>query len=772
MGIIAWLSISSIAVICRLHAVIKILAIGCPLFFHLLPLQSTPEKGGVALKLLREVSIQKSGADKADKLLQLGQHYIDLPGELKQDITKANHYADLAYQTAKESHYIPGQAQSFVLKAQIVRERGETQTGKKFAAIAIDLFNKSTSTKYAANAYLEMANYYSIEEPQELSEKSGLYERAVKLLSKSDPNTLKLAHAVKFSGELLSLQNKTMQAVGQFQLALRIYKKVGHGELQHILMLIGDEYTSSGDPVKGLALEMQALETAIKYQDSSMTLCAIYNKLAFTYSQLNQQENAFRSLEKALIVAKKNNDLNTYYSINSSLSLSYIVNRRYNQGIAVAKAALNTLPVTAMSARTNFTTTLLVGFTRLKQFKEAKSYLDKLISLVDSDQVNNNQKGNAYHAIIVYYQTIGDYESVRHFFFPYKALLESDGDLFSKINLEQFSFQIDSANGEYLNAIKRYKRYIYFSDSLASLKRNKEVERMESLFQLREKNNEILIKAKNIKLLTDQTAMQKKMIAGEKYSRALLYVAIILLLLLLFFAYSRYRNKQKANEILSIKQTEINSQNATLKDLLTEREWLLKEIHHRVKNNLQIIISLLNSQSAYLSDPEMLRLINDSQHRLQAIALIHQKLYQHENSSAVDLSNYIHELAGYLQDSFSNQEHIKFKITAENVMLDVSQAVSLGLILNEALTNSLKYAFPLKQGEVSIDLRKVETSELILTIQDNGIGLNENLLSQDSPTLGMKLITGLSKQLKADLSIENAPGVKIVIRWRAAIIAS
>src|SRR5262249_22759774 len=145
--------------------------------------------------------------------------------------------------------------------------------------------------------------------------------------------------------------------------------------------------------------------------------------------------------------------------------------------------------------------------------------------------------------------------------------------------------------------------------------------------------------------------------------------------------------RQKNNKMVTQK-------NEQLQYLLKEKEWLVREIHHRVKNNLQIVMSLLNSQSAYIDNEPALTAIHDSQHRVQAMSLIHQKLYNSENLSSIEMSNYIRELAYNLRDSFNAGKHIRFNFNIESIEMDVSQAVPVGLILNEAITNSIKYAFP------------------------------------------------------------------------------
>ena len=165
--------------------------------------------------------------------------------------------------------------------------------------------------------------------------------------------------------------------------------------------------------------------------------------------------------------------------------------------------------------------------------------------------------------------------------------------------------------------------------------------------------------------------------------------------------------------------------------MLIEKEWLLKEIHHRVKNNLQIVISLLNTQSAYVDNEDALLAIQNSQHRMHAMSLIHQKLYQSDNLANIDMSWYIYELISYMRECFDTDNKINFVLDTEKVYLDVAQAVPLGLIINEAISNAIKYAFPAdRKGAVKIVLKNIgynnyELLNLVLQHMDSLI-LSQN----------------------------------------------
>jgi len=202
-----------------------------------------------------------------------------------------------------------------------------------------------------------------------------------------------------------------------------------------------------------------------------------------------------------------------------------------------------------------------------------------------------------------------------------------------------------------------------------------------------------------------------------------------------------------------------------IKASLREKEVLLKEIHHRVKNNLQIISSLLNLQADYLKDPEAIEVFRDSQNRIQSMAIVHEKLYQSEDLATINLSEYIQDLVSNLSYSYEvNLEAIAVKIKVEEVLLDIDTAIPCGLIINELVSNSLKYAFPKHQsGEICIELKSLIGKQMKLTVSDNGIGLPENFDFNKTDSLGLQLVDALTTQLKGTIEIDRDRGTKFQI---------
>lgn len=202
-----------------------------------------------------------------------------------------------------------------------------------------------------------------------------------------------------------------------------------------------------------------------------------------------------------------------------------------------------------------------------------------------------------------------------------------------------------------------------------------------------------------------------------------------------------------------------------IKESLDEKEILLREIHHRVKNNMQIISSLLNLQSQHVEEAETLDILKESQGRVRSMAMIHEKLYQSPNFTKIDFKDYIEKLVSSLIYTYKVQKQdIKQVLEVRDVEMNIDTAIPCGLIINELVTNSLKYAFPTpdSEGIIQIELNQIE-DQFKLIISDNGVGLPLDIQIEKSETLGLQLVNNLVKQLEGTLQIHRGNGTKFTI---------
>jgi two-component sensor histidine kinase/CheY-like chemotaxis protein len=203
-----------------------------------------------------------------------------------------------------------------------------------------------------------------------------------------------------------------------------------------------------------------------------------------------------------------------------------------------------------------------------------------------------------------------------------------------------------------------------------------------------------------------------------------------------------------------------------LQEALEEKEMLLKEIHHRVKNNLIIISNLLELQSYYIKDKADLDVFRESQTRADSMALIHERLYRSTDLKRIDFGDYISGLATDLFEVYAvAPNRIKLDINAEDIMLDINTAIPLGLITNELLTNSLKHAFPDdRNGIITVTCSKTG-DQFTLTIKDDGIGFPKNLDYRNTDSLGLELVNSLTNQIDGKLELSSARGTEFKISF-------
>lgn len=208
---------------------------------------------------------------------------------------------------------------------------------------------------------------------------------------------------------------------------------------------------------------------------------------------------------------------------------------------------------------------------------------------------------------------------------------------------------------------------------------------------------------------------------------------------------------------------------AQIEASLKEKEILLQEIHHRVKNNLQIISSLLNLQSAHVSDPATQAVFEDSKNRIRSMALIHEKLYQSQNLSQIDFGEYVENLVAYLARSYhSMTQPVQVIVEAVPVYLDIDTAVPCALLLNELISNAYKHAFINQpDGQINVQLTQDETNRIKLSVQDNGVGIPADILDNQPDTLGLQLVETLTNQLHGTLMVEVESGTIFTILFPA-----
>ena len=245
---------------------------------------------------------------------------------------------------------------------------------------------------------------------------------------------------------------------------------------------------------------------------------------------------------------------------------------------------------------------------------------------------------------------------------------------------------------------------------------------------------------------------------AEKKSTFYIVIASLIGLALFITALLLIKNKKQTKQL--------NSQNKQINEALNENKLLVKEIHHRVKNNFQMVSSLLDLQTRDIEDEKAKELAKEGQNRIKSMALIHQKLYQKEDG-LIDFSDYLKILVNQIKTLFTGEQEVEVHLNAEDLNLDVDTALPLGLIVNELLTNTFKYGLKDNQKNIiQIEVNQQENGIYNMIFSDNGSGLKQGLDIKKAKSLGLKLITRLTRQLQGDLIYKYDNGAKFEITFK------
>ena len=399
-------------------------------------------------------------------------------------------------------------------------------------------------------------------------------------------------------------------------------------------------------------------------------------------------------------------------------------------------------------------------FLGLKQDDNARIYADEILQLVNAPAIDKLDRYASYKMLILYYASTKDYARELHFLTISQAAADQNGRPADKaVNLNLW-YKMDSAMNNYKSAFVHFLQYKTLADSIFNDKKSQQIAQLQSQYEIQQKEDDIRLKTQDIKILTQNGKIDKAKLRDAQALRNVTLAGILLFIFIAVMQYRRYQEKQKLNALITQK-------NVVLEKLVDEKDWLLKEVHHRVKNNLHTVICLLESQASYLEN-DALRAIESSQHRIYAMSLIHQRLYQSSDIQTVDIASYLSEFISYLKESFGEPENITFHQEIEYANLDVSQAIPLALIVNEAVTNAIKYAFPEnREGTIRIELLCKE-DKIRLTIADDGIGIPESVQTDNLSSLGLELIKGLTNDLKGKLKFVVGQGTTIRISFNKA----
>ena len=484
-----------------------------------------------------------------------------------------------------------------------------------------------------------------------------------------------------------------------------------------------------------------------------------YNRIAGLYSKVKDFQNAIKYNDLALQIAEDNG----YRLMYAEMCLSRGEYLQEMDSLQEAKIYLD--KALNYFIKTKNEKNLIATYSEL-------ALIDLLLHDINAAEKKINQASQYLNR---------DISSTHKFSFYYTSayLLQKKGliDESTKTFLKMLSFSSDNDDdlnkksafqGLKENAAMqgKWKEAYAYSDSITNLTNKLDLKNQQKLILDLESKYESELKESQINQLNSKGQIQNLLI--EKKDRQLIYfgIGLTLAVLALYGFLIAYLTKNKSNQIL-------NDKNNQLMEALENNKMLVKEIHHRVKNNLQVVSSLLNLQSRFEHDDTVLQAINTGKYRVLSMSLLHQSLYLNEDLNSIHIKKYFEDLAKSIFKGYPLfGKEVKLILEIEDIQLDVDTVVPLGLISNELITNSLKYAYnDVEDCMLTFSIKESE-GMIRLIVKDNGYGIKFTTLPAKSTTMGMQLIKSFASKIKATVDIDNFKGTEFKLTFDRRIIKS
>lgn len=650
------------------------------------------------------LALRKSIPDtnKVQLLFKLSDQYYYRLDRQSSDIEKALSYTLEAKKLSISLAYHKGEGMSELLLSRILPKKNETENGRKAALKAIAILTQYNEYFQLGEAYYTLSGYYSLS-GKEINQRIGLAEKSSEAFGKAG-NKEKQGHIYMQLGDLYLNQGALGTALSKLKRSLTYFQAVKYKNLMGVYDLLGVTYFELGFANEAVEYGLLAVHNARMLGDtSSMQLCTIYNRLGNNYGDLGDYKKAIDFQSKALVLALRYKDVETIHTISANVAGGMARVGQVRQALSLLNKIVKNYPLKTDFSHVMVDRRYIDIYRKLNQTPRARRYSERLDKIASNALLLDGDRRYIYSSLIPFYFDDKNYEKLESYLELSKQLA-----LKTKFGVHLYSYylwsaKLDSARGKYLPAFEKYQKYSLLKDSVFNENKARQFSELEIVYEVEKKND-------SIQFLTKQSGFQTGLLRQASLIQNITYVSIGLLLIIIVLLIAGYRLMQKNNRNITIKQDEINRKNISLEHLVNEKEWLIKEIHHRVKNNLHMVAGLLDSQLEYLKSEEARMAISGSQHRIQSMSMIHQKLYQTENLSSIDMSAYMHEMVEYLKGSFDSGQAIRFDLDIERVEMNISHSVPLGLILNEAITNAMKYAFKNKrEGTITISFKQPES---------------------------------------------------------------
>jgi two-component system, sensor histidine kinase PdtaS len=689
-----------------------------------------------AVRLLRK----SVGEKKIRILIELATWYLHQPGTHKKDLDSAEVYLEAASKQNTAGNYLKWQNECLFLIAQLHYQRGNISDSKKTLVQIASSSHDEGNMKTMARACHQLGELL----PNSDSMKLVYYQKSVELYQQLQLKEKEIELLGDISNCHMVSDVNLMEQDNRRILSLQ--QSTGFRHILYAQHDLSKALLNQAKNVDALSSESAAMEN-MRWSGISAVQGSFYYRTGIIYELLGKNEEALSWFIKALDSGTKDTHLFWYKSLFFVPPLLLQMNKA-RECLSMIIAVTGTYPPLSQWEKMQVLACKGSCYGELNQPKLADSNYMALLQMARENPNADPQAelSGTYFEIGDYYISQKDPKKAR--LFLKQGLAGPITDPGSKAEKYSLLFRMDSLEGKYKAALENHIKYKLQNDSVNEMDQRKKMDELIVKYAAEKKDQDI-------KLLKEQGIVQQAELKQNMLTRNIMIAGTALLLIIVGLLFSQFKLKQRTNAAM-------NKKNLTLQHLVEEKEWLLKEVHHRVKNNLHTVICLLESQAAYLEN-DALKAIENSQHRIYAMSLIHQKLYQSEDVKTIDMSVYLPEFIRYLDESFGAHYNINFHLDIEPLKLGVSQAIPIALIINEAVTNSIKYAFQLEsKGIIEITMHKV-ADKITLMIADNGIGIDASFANESLGTFGLKLIKGLTQEINGSLAIINDHGTKISI---------
>ena len=582
-------------------------------------------------------------------------------------------------------------------------------------------------------------------------ESEKLADEIIRIAAGTD-NYLRLAEAYQIKGFARVLEQKLSETLEQYAIALEYAKKANSGYVQaHLLSLIAGMYQDKGDFDQAIKYYLEGLQVAEAYKSPEM-IATLANNLAEAYSDAGRSISVtLPYYEKALKEETIMGNWQYVGMIYSNIAKEQMLAGNKTEAEKAAKLSLENIHKKNDRAYVYGTVASDLGevYSGLGNYDEAEKLLKEGFKILDSIGTKDN-KLIPLSALAKLYIKKSENDKAEN---AAKQLLQLATAYKTKLFLRdanQVLYEVARKNNRPADALRFFEQYKNWNDSVFNDNKEKSIANVESRLKLQQKDLEI--KYETEKKAKENLALKQSNLGLQNRSVAILIITVILLVLGIVMVAS--------NRTMGRKNAELEKQKRIIQQQSEEKDTLIREINHRVKNNLQIISSLLNLQANSLTDEKAMEALRDSHKRVKAISLIHQKLYGFEDIASIPLEEYINALFADLKMVYA-ATHVQMVCTTQpvGIRLDMESAVPVGLILNEAITNALKYAFPdMVAGKLLINFTSGPGDYYTLTIRDNGKGLPEGFDPDKSGSLGFRIIKELTRQLRGKFTYTTDKG--------------